>query len=169
MNESIYILLGTNLGERPKHLYWSLELLAKVKGVRIIRVSGIYNSPAMEMNEPSPEFLNQAVEINCTLSPNELLQELKAIEVKMGRTHKGNYQSRIIDLDILLYGRQIIETDELTVPQKGLLKRPFAIIPLIEIAPDIIHPVSKTRFSDCVAESDYKFVTPFEEHAPTSR
>ncbi len=143
MKEPIYILLGTNLGERLKHLDLGLAHLAKIEGIDIIRVSCIYNSPAMEMNEPSPDFLNQVVEINASLSPLELLKELKSIEVKMGRSDKGNYKSRIIDLDILLIGSVIIDTEELTVPQKRLLSRPFAIIPLVEIAPGIIHPVSK--------------------------
>ena len=168
MKESIYILLGTNLGERLKHLEFSLELLAKTEGVEIIRSSAIYNSPAMEMNEPSPDFLNQAVKIQTVLSPVQLLKELKNIEIKMGRTEKGNYKSRIIDLDILLFGKRIIDTDELTIPQTGLLKRPFATIPLVEIAPDIIHPVNKKLISAYITESDYNIVTLFEEHAATS-
>jgi len=169
MKESIYILLGTNLGERLKHLYLGWELLAGVGGVQIVRSSGIYNSPAMEMSEPSPDFLNQVIEINTVFSPTQLLNEMKAIEMKMGRTEKGNYKSRIIDLDILLYGNRIIDTDELTVPQRELLNRPFAIIPLVEIAPNIIHPVTKKSISEYITKSSYTLVTLFEEYAATSR
>ncbi len=169
MKESIYILLGSNLGERLKHIDLALRFLAGINGIRIIRTSGIYNSPAMEMSEPSPDFLNQVIEINSGLSPVQLLKELKAIEIKMGRTDKGNYKSRIIDLDILLFGNQIISTDELTVPQAGLLKRPFAVIPLVEIAPDIIHPATKKPVGEYVVQSDYKLITLFGEHAATSR
>ena len=169
MKESIYILLGTNLGERLEHLDLGWELLAGVGGVQIVRSSSIYSSPAMEMSEPSPDFLNQVIEMSTVLSPDRLLQELKTIEIKMGRTEKGNYKSRIIDLDILLYGNRIIDTEELTIPQAALLKRPFVTIPLVEIAPDIIHPVTKKLVSGYISESDYKIVTLFEEHAATSR
>ena len=146
-----------------------LALLGKIEGVEILCSSSIYKSPAMEMSEPSPDFLNQVVEINTVLSPAQLLQELKDIEITMGRTEKGNYKSRIIDLDILLYGNRKIDTDELTIPQRGLMKRPFATIPLVEIAPDIIHPVTKKLVRECITESDYNLVTLFEEHAATSR
>jgi 2-amino-4-hydroxy-6-hydroxymethyldihydropteridine diphosphokinase len=123
----------------------------------------------MEMSEPSPDFLNQVIEINTVFSPTQLLNEMKAIEVKMGRTEKGNYKSRIIDLDILLYGNRIIDTDELTVPQRELLNRPFAIIPLVEIAPNIIHPVTKKSISEYITKSSCTLVTLFEEYAATSR
>ncbi len=168
MKEPIYILLGSNLGERLKNLELGLGHLAQVESVKIIRSSGLYHSPAMEMSEPGPDFLNQVIEINTVLSPSQLLRELQDIEIKMGRTDKGNYKSRIIDLDILLFGRRIVETAALTIPQAGLLKRPFATIPLVAIAPDIVHPVTKKLISEYISVSDYNLVTLFEEHAAAS-
>ncbi|MGH8015907.1 MAG: 2-amino-4-hydroxy-6-hydroxymethyldihydropteridine diphosphokinase, partial [Candidatus Zixiibacteriota bacterium] len=81
---------------------------------------------------------------------------------------KGDYLSRNIDLDILLFGERIMESEELTIPQARLLNRPFVTIPLVEIAPDIIHPVTNKRIRDYVSESDYNLVTPIEDHAAAS-
>lgn len=169
MTDKVYILLGSNLGNREKFLNEALISLSKLMGVEIISTSGIYNSPAMEMNEPAPDFLNQAVEIKTSLSPLELLRELKEIETAMGRTEKGNYQSRNIDLDILLFGNEIIDSEELTVPQNRLLKRPFALLPLVEIAPEIVHPISRRPVKEYISPSDRQLVTLREEHAPASR
>jgi len=165
MKERIYILLGSNLGNRENNLMVALGKLSAIAGIEIAASSGIYNSPAMEMSEPSPDFLNQVIEINTSLAPLQLLEELKAIETKMGRVDKGKYKSRPIDLDILLFGERIIESEELVIPQARLLQRPFALIPLLEIAPDILHPFTKTPIKQYIHDSDYKQVTPHEAHA----
>jgi 2-amino-4-hydroxy-6-hydroxymethyldihydropteridine diphosphokinase len=165
MNEKVYLLLGSNLGGRGENLATAIQRISVLRNVRILQASGVYNSPAMEMNEPAPDFLNQAVEIVTSLSPMQLLSELKQIEITMGRVDKGNYKSRIIDIDIVLFGDKIIRTRELTVPQERLLKRPFAMIPLVEIAPDILHPITKKLVSSYISETDFKLVTPVEEHA----
>lgn len=169
MTEKVYILLGSNLGDREKFLGDALNSLSNLTKVEIVRFSGLYNSPAMEMNEPAPDFLNQAVEIKTALSPMALLAELKNIEISMGRTEKGNYKSRFIDLDILLFGNEIINSEELTVPQNRILKRPFALIPLEEIAPDVIHPISKRPISEYINPGDRQLVALHEKHAAASR
>src|SRR5574341_561639 len=125
MNEKVYILLGSNRGDREGYLNKALDEMSRLPEVKIIRKSGLYNSPAMEMSEPAPDFLNQVVEIRTPWSPWQLLQQLKAIEISMGRTGKGKYQSRTIDMDILLFNGLILNADELTIPQTRLLQRPF--------------------------------------------
>ena len=169
MKGKVYILLGSNLGDRESHLENALVEISKIADVEIVKQSGVYNSPAMEMDEPAPDFLNQVVEIGTGLSPIQLLRNLKAIESALGRSDKGKYMSRNIDLDILLYHDQILNTEELTVPQKRLLQRPFATIPLLELAPNIIHPATHKPIRENLAPADYKLVTPYEEHAPTRR
>lgn len=169
MKETVYILLGTNLSERAKNLSTAIDKIGLIENTATIRYSRVYNSPAMEMSEPAPDFLNQAIEIVTGLSPIQLLAELKSIEQQMGRTDKGRYKSRNIDLDILLYGDAVVETKELTLPQARLLNRPFALIPLAEIAPDLIHPKTQRPVAGYITEADYRVVTPVEEHAAFSR
>lgn len=169
MNEKVYILLGSNLGDREGYLNKALDEMSRLPEVEIIRKSGLYNSPAMEMSEPAPDFLNQVVEIRTPWSPWQLLQQLKAIEISMGRTGKGKYQSRTIDLDILLFEELILNANELTIPQTRLLKRPFALVPLVEIAPDFIHPVTKKAIREHLQPIDFEIVIPYEEHASTTR
>ena len=168
MNDKVYILLGSNLEDRANNLETALSKLATIDEIEILNKSGVYNSPAMEMNEPAPDFLNQVIEIGTELSPIELLHELKQIEIDMGRMDKGKYRSRNIDLDILMYGEKVIETDELTIPQARMLKRTFALVPLSEIAPELIHPVTKEKIRNYVSESDYNIVVKIEEHAAAS-
>ncbi|HEX2897631.1 MAG TPA: 2-amino-4-hydroxy-6-hydroxymethyldihydropteridine diphosphokinase [candidate division Zixibacteria bacterium] len=169
MTDKVYILLGSNLGDREKFLNDALISISNLIGVEVIKTSGFYNSPAMEMNEPAPDFLNQAVEIKTSLSPLELLRELKKIEAVMGRTEKGNYKSRNIDLDILFFGNEVIDSEELTIPQSRFLKRPFALIPLDEIAPEIIHPKSRRPIKEYISPGDRQLVTLHETHAAASR
>lgn len=165
MTEKIYILLGSNLGDRENNLMAALDKLSAIEGIEITASSHIYNSPAMEMNEPSPDFLNQAIEIKTLHTPFQLLQELKELELAMGRTDKGKYKSRLIDLDILLFGEQIIDSKELVIPQARLLQRPFALVPLLEIAPDILHPITKKPINQYINDNDYKQITSPEAHA----
>jgi 2-amino-4-hydroxy-6-hydroxymethyldihydropteridine diphosphokinase len=169
MNEKVYILLGSNIGERIDFLSKAIELIGSIGGIDIVRTSAVYNSPAMEMSEPAPDFLNQAIEIMTSLSPLQLLSELKNIEIQMGRREKGNYKSRNIDLDILLYGQIVMENQDLTIPQKRLLNRPFAIIPLLEIAPHLVHPGTLKPLSDYVSDSDFGSVAPLEKNAACRR
>jgi len=169
MTEQVYILLGSNLGDRGHNLSAACKKIAEISGINIISSSSIYNSPAQGMADNSPDFLNRVIEISCRFSPMQLLDKLEEIEKQFGRVSKGDYQSRLLDLDILLYGDEIINSERLTIPHSELLERPFAMIPLVEIAPDIVHPKTRKLLSRHINEIDFEQVTLHEEHVETNR
>ena len=164
MAETVYILSGSNLGDREKNLRKASEKLDAIPGLEIIATSALYLSQAQGMKGENPDFMNQVVMVEYQFRPNELLNGLEKIESEMGRTGKGKLQPRIIDLDILLFGDEIINTEELTIPHKQLLKRPFALIPLLQITPDIIHPVKKRPLSEFLKKSDHDKVELYKDH-----
>ena len=150
MAETVYILLGSNMGDREKNLSGALARLEQVEGMEITATSAIYVTAPQGMAEDSPAFLNQVIRADYRFTPHELLNALELIEKNLGRTGKGRKEPRTIDLDILLFGDQIVETDRLSIPHRELLSRPFAMIPLLQITPEIIHPVTRTPVAEFV-------------------
>lgn len=143
MSIAVYIALGSNLGERSKNLARAIELLRAAPGVEVTRISRYFDNPAVGGPADSPRFLNAACEVRTTLSPQELLQMLRQIESDMGRVRVNQNEPRVIDLDVLLYGDQVIATPELTVPHPRMHEREFVLRPMEEIAYDLPHPVLK--------------------------
>ena len=146
--ETVYLLLGSNLGDRMGYLERAVEEISRSAGVTITGVSSVYLSPALEMAGPAPDFLNQAVSLACAPPPAALLHELEAIERRLGRRDKGNYRPRTIDIDILLYGSRVIRTARLVVPHPRLVTRAFALAPLLELAPHIVDPVTRRPLAE---------------------
>jgi 2-amino-4-hydroxy-6-hydroxymethyldihydropteridine diphosphokinase len=147
MPETTYILSGSNLGDREKNLTKAIDKIEYIPGIEIIAISAIYESPAVGMEGENPDFLNQAIMLDYQYLPLELLGELEKIEVAMGRENKSDLKPRLIDLDILLFGDEIINDERLIVPHKELLNREFAMKPLLQLTPDIIHPKTKKPIS----------------------
>lgn len=137
----IYLGLGSNMGNREAHCRQALEYLDR-EGLRVTRVSSIYETKPWGV-EDQPWFINMAAEVETTRSPDEVLGALKKIEAAMGRQQTVRYGPRIIDLDILFYGDCVIEEEGLQVPHPMLHSRDFVLTPLVEIAPDMLHPVLK--------------------------
>ncbi|MDR2118955.1 MAG: 2-amino-4-hydroxy-6-hydroxymethyldihydropteridine diphosphokinase [Tannerellaceae bacterium] len=138
-----YLGAGANLGEKQKHISTALELLAERAGT-ILALSSLYESKPWGF-ESENDFLNVALAVETCASPLELLHITQQIEHDMGRREKshGAYQDRIIDIDILLYENLILHTPQLTLPHPLMHKRSFVILPLAEIAPELVHPVLK--------------------------
>lgn len=137
--EGIYLLLGTNLGDREANLAQArTELEARVGD--IVVASPLYATAAWGITE-QPDFLNQVLCIDTHLAPELLLQTLLQIEADMGRVRKVKWGERLIDLDILYYHNQVIQQERLTIPHPGIPNRRFTLIPLVDIAPQGIHPV----------------------------
>lgn len=132
-----YLCLGSNLGEREKNLTQALTSLSQK--VNLEKVSSIYETEPVGYKE-QPFFLNMVCQITTDLSPWELLRLAKNIESKMGRVFSFTNAPRPIDIDILFYDDQSIQTQNLTVPHPRLADRAFALIPLAEIAPELTHP-----------------------------
>jgi 2-amino-4-hydroxy-6-hydroxymethyldihydropteridine diphosphokinase len=136
---TVYLGLGSNLGNRQENLDQALKLLAQ--RMRLGKVSSIYDTePIGNVNQP--RFLNMACEVFTRLSPEGLLALVKGIEQKMGRYSRSG-EPRIIDIDVLLFGDKVINTRDLVVPHPQMAERSFVLVPLSEIAPDVVHPVTK--------------------------
>lgn len=150
--KQIFLLLGTNLGERDLNLANAMNFLKNEVG-DILQSSRIYETAAWG-NTNQQSFLNQAIEINTNLSPNLLLKTVKIIERKMGRTDTHNWGPRIIDIDILFYEDDIIETFDLVIPHPFLQQRRFALAPLSEIAEHFIHPKLKKSVAELLLNCD---------------
>ena len=164
MSETVYLLLGSNMGDRRKFLCNAIERLEYLEGLEVVAVSAIYASPAQEMDKESPGFLNQVVKGEYQFRPLELLRSTQAIEKELGRTDKGLTLPRTIDIDILLFGSEVIETTELSIPHVALLERAFAMVPLLEIDPDLTHPASGKRIDQFLDDNDRNSVTLLEDH-----
>lgn len=134
---TVYLCLGSNLGQRDKNLTHALELLSQ--RVNLGKVSSVYETEPVGYKE-QPLFLNMVCQITTDLNPGELLHLAKDIETEMGRKPSFPNAPRPIDIDILLYDDQIIQTQDLTVPHPRLADRAFVLIPLAEIAPELTHP-----------------------------
>ncbi len=133
-----YLLLGSNLGDRAAYLQQAQQALAAVAG-KIVAASAYYETAAWGL-EDQPAFLNQALAVHTTLPAAELLAACLATEQQAGRERQQRWGSRTLDVDILLYGQEIIATPTLVVPHPALPARRFALVPLAEIAPQVMHP-----------------------------
>ena len=135
---TIYLSLGSNMGDRQENLDKALDFLSR--RVRMGEISSVYDTEPIG-NPEQPRFLNLVCQAYTRLEPAGLLALAKGIESKLGRTGKSN-APRPIDIDILLYDEQVIETPELTIPHPKMTERAFVLVPLAEIAPAVVHPVS---------------------------
>ena len=138
-----YLALGTNIGNKRRNMITAAALLAERVG-DVLALSGFYETEPWGFQSENT-FLNAALQLETSLSPLELLKATQQIEVQMGRTQKSNgtYHDRIIDIDILLYDDLILQTPELTLPHPLMQDRRFVMEPLLEIAPNMVHPVFK--------------------------
>ena len=136
---TVYLSLGSNLGNRQENLDRALKLLSE--RMRIGKVSSIYDTEPIGPIA-QPRFLNLACEAFTRLTPEGLLALVKGIELKMGRYSRSG-EPRIIDIDIILYGDQVVNVQDLVIPHPKMAERSFVLIPLAEIAPDVIHPALK--------------------------
>jgi 2-amino-4-hydroxy-6-hydroxymethyldihydropteridine diphosphokinase len=137
MNQS-FILTGGNQGDRLQNLSTALAAIGSLG--KILAVSGIYETAAWGKTD-QPDFLNQVVQLETSLSAEELMDALLDIESRMGRQRKEKYDPRTIDLDILYYNDDIIDQPGLMIPHPRIQLRRFVLEPLYEIAPSHIHPV----------------------------
>ena len=145
-----YLLTGGNTGNRLEYLKTAEQAISKYCGV-ILNKSSIFETAAWGIKEQD-NFLNQALKLSTSYSPFELLDCLLEIEEKLGRIRKEKYGPRIIDIDILLFNDEVIDTRNLSVPHPELANRRFALECICEIAPGKIHPVTKKTMRKLLKE-----------------
>lgn len=135
-----YLAVGSNAGDRQRNIRSAIEKIQSISGVQVTRVSSVHETEPVG-GPPQSMYLNAAIEVECGLSAAELLRQLQRIENELGRTRVGKDFPRTIDLDILLFGDEVIDEPDLKVPHPRMHERAFVLDPLAEIAPDAVHPV----------------------------
>ncbi len=156
----VYVGVGSNVGDRSGNVDLARFYLEK-KGIQVKRTSPLYETEAIckgggsgeKSAQPSPaqtmpKFLNGVFEIETDLLPEALREELEHVERLCGRNRKGDWQSRTMDLDILIYGDKVFDSQRLKVPHPAIEKRWFVLKPLADLAPDLVHPILKTTIKE---------------------
>ena len=139
LTNQVFLLLGTNQGDRAHNLLVAKELLEITVG-KIVKRSSTYETAAWGKTD-QPNFLNEVMEVATLQTPQELLSSIQSIEQQMGRHRDVKWGPRIIDIDLLFYSDCIIQSENLVVPHPALHLRGFTLVPLAEIAGDFVHPV----------------------------
>ena len=138
----VFIGLGSNLGERESMIRLALEDLSRLPETKLLRASSLYDTePVGEVDQPN--FLNAVAQLETQLSARQLLWNLLLIEKRLGRVRTRRWGPRTMDLDLLLYGDEVIEDSDLRVPHPELAQRSFVLVPLIELDPLLVHPVTR--------------------------
>ena len=137
--ETVYIGVGSNLGDKQNNCLKAIEMLSEISGCELIDSSDWYLTKPVGVEEQD-WYVNGVASLSAGISARDLLKNLLTIEEDMGRVRKKRWASRIIDLDILLFGREIINERGLTVPHPLMHLRRFVLLPLVQLAPDLIHP-----------------------------
>lgn len=149
----VFLGLGSNVGDRENQLKEAIRLLDEQPGIKVVKVSSFYETePVGYVNQP--DFLNLCVEIQTELSPKAVLESGLAIEQQLHRVRKERWGPRTLDIDILLYGDQIIEEEDLTIPHPRMTERAFVLIPLQEIAPNKVEPRTQTKIKDITVPNE---------------
>jgi 2-amino-4-hydroxy-6-hydroxymethyldihydropteridine diphosphokinase len=156
-----YLSLGSNLGYRLEYLRAAVEALERGPVIEATRVSKVYETDPVEVEEEQPDYLNCVVEVWCEVSAIELLRFCQGVEAALGRIGKGGRLPRTVDIDILLFGEEIIEGAYLEVPHRGVL-RPFNLSGITDLAPDAFVP-GHGAVRGLLAEADLSGVREFGE------
>lgn len=151
---NVYIALGSNLNQPILQLTTALDYLQQQPAIQLIAVSPLYSSKPLGPQD-QPDYVNAVAQIQTSIEPLALLDLLQAVEQQQGRVRLRRWGERTLDLDILLFNQEIIDTERLTVPHKEMKNREFVLIPLFDIAPQLILPDG---------ESLATAVMPFRQH-----
>jgi 2-amino-4-hydroxy-6-hydroxymethyldihydropteridine diphosphokinase len=146
MKKLVYLSLGSNLGDREKYLREAMSRLGELGVIR--QVSAFYETQPVEVRGEQPWFLNCALAMETELTPLVFLSQVLAVEQSMGRIRREPKGPRTIDIDIVFFANDVLDTPELTVPHPAMHQRRFVLEPLAEIAPALVHPVLQRTVRD---------------------
>lgn len=163
MTNLIYLALGTNLGQRAAHLRAALAALPPK--VKVRRVSPVYETEPWGYRD-QPAFFNQVIEAETSLSPQDLLAYIKQLEEHLGRQPTFRYGPRLIDVDVLFYGDQVVDFENLSIPHPHLAERAFVLVPLADLVPDLVHPVLGVPVRDLLSKVDHAGIRPVMQTLP---
>jgi 2-amino-4-hydroxy-6-hydroxymethyldihydropteridine diphosphokinase len=158
MNHTVYLSLGSNVGDRAANLKQAVASLSPQ--MRLRQKSRIYETPPWGYTEQDP-FLNQAVMATTYLEPEPLLKHLKRLEIALGRKASFRYGPRLIDIDILFFDDLILDTPLLKIPHPHVHERGFVLVPLMDIAPDYVHPVTGRSAREMIALCNTEGIAPY--------
>ncbi len=144
----IFLSLGSNLGDRQKNL---TDAIAQIRSLGAIQAISSYYETEPQNVTNQPSFINCAAKLETTLSPQTLLEKIHLIEQALGRTRTERFGPRTIDIDILFHDNTIINEPDITIPHPRLHERAFVLIPLLEIAPTLTHPILKHNLFELLA------------------
>ena len=159
MTNQCAIALGSNLGDSLTILENAVKLLAQTPGISLISRSSWYQTKPI--GPPQPDYLNGCVTAHVTLTPEILLENLLTIEQQFGRVRREKWGPRTLDLDLILYGDLILDTPKLQLPHPRMRERAFVLVPLAEIAPDWVEPVTKLTMIKLQQQIDCSDVAKF--------
>lgn len=151
MNNTAYISLGSNIGNREDFLKQAIKELARDPDIFVEKLSSIYETDPVGYTDQAL-FLNMVVKLSTSLSPYQLLDHCMEVERKLGRTREFRWGPRVIDLDILLYNKENIVMDTLQVPHPRMTERAFVLVPLLEIDPSLVLPISNAPLVEVLDE-----------------
>jgi 2-amino-4-hydroxy-6-hydroxymethyldihydropteridine diphosphokinase len=159
---TVYLALGTNLGDRSANLKQAIAALTPQLEVKA--KSQVYETPPWGF-EDQPKFLNQVIKAHTYLYPAPLLKHLKRLEVALGRKVSFPNGPRLIDIDILFYDDLVLDTPPLVIPHPRLQERGFVLLPLMDIAPDLVHPVTRQSVREMAALLNLEGIEKFVPHS----
>ncbi len=152
--QSTFLALGANLGDREETLRAARDKLQRTPGLNLLACSPLYESDAVGGPQEQPAYLNAVVAATTTCSPRELLALCQRLETEFGRERVERWGPRTLDIDLLLYGSEILEDPDLVVPHPRLHERRFVLAPLCDLAPELVHPLLRKPAHRLLAELD---------------